>query len=67
MVNEAFYSASIFGGQAAHGDAQAANPRTVEAALATGKPTTNAAATVTATYEGLAADAKQKGIYADGR
>ena len=32
---------------------------------AAGKPTTNAAATATAQFEGLAADAKQKGIYAD--
>jgi hypothetical protein len=63
--NEAWFSSSIFGGQAAQGDAQAANPRKVEADLAAGKPTTNAAATATAQFEGLAADAKQKGVYAD--
>jgi len=63
--NEAFYSGSIYGGQAAQGDAQAANPRKVEADLAAGKPTTNAAATAAAQFEGLAADAKQKGVYAD--
>jgi hypothetical protein len=63
--NEAWFSGSIFGGQAAQGDAQAANPRKVEADLAAGKPTTNAAATATAQFEGLAADAKQKGVYAD--
>jgi hypothetical protein len=63
--NEAWFSGSIFGGQAAQGDAQAANPRKVEADLAAGKPTTNAAATATAQFESLAADAKQKGVYAD--
>ena len=63
--NEAANSGSIFGGQAAQGDAQAANPRKVEADLAAGKPTTNAAATATAQFESLAADAKQKGVYAD--
>jgi hypothetical protein len=63
--NEAWFSGSIFGGQAAQGDAQAANPRKVEADLAAGRPTTNAAATATAQFEGLAADAKQKGVYAD--
>jgi hypothetical protein len=63
--NESYFSGSIFGGQAATGDAQAANPRKVEADLATGKPTTNAAATATAQFESLAADAKQKGVYAD--
>jgi hypothetical protein len=63
--NEAWFSGSIFGGQAAQGDAQAANPRKVEADLAAGKPTTNAAATATAQFEALAADAKQKGIYAE--
>jgi len=63
--NEAANSGSIFGGQAAQGDAQAANPRKVEADLAAGKPTTNAAATASAQFETLAADAKQKGIYAD--
>jgi len=62
--NEAWFSGSIFGGQAAQGDAQAANPRKVEADLAAGR-TTNAAATATAQFKGLAADAKQKGVYAD--
>jgi hypothetical protein len=63
--NESWFSGSIFGGQAAQGDAQAANPRKVEADLATGRPTTNAAATASAQFESLAADAKQKGVYAD--
>ena len=62
---ESFYSSAVTGGQAAQGDAQAANPRKVEADLAAGKPTTNAAATATAQFEGLAADAKQKGVNAD--
>lgn len=63
--NEAFYSGSIFGGQAAQGDAQAALVAKVEEDLAAKRPVTNATAAATATYEGLQADAKQKGIYAD--
>jgi hypothetical protein len=63
--NEAFYSGSIFGGQAALGDAQTSIVAKVEADLAAKKPVTNATAAATATYEGLAAEANQKGIYAD--
>jgi hypothetical protein len=63
--NEAYFSGSIFGGQAALGDAQSAIVAKVEDDLAAKRPVTNATAAATATYQGLAADAKQKGIYAD--
>jgi hypothetical protein len=63
--NEAFYSGGIFGGQAAQGEGQIVDPKKTEANLKAGKPVTGAAATVAAQYEGLAADAKQKGVYAD--
>jgi hypothetical protein len=63
--NEAWFSNSIYGGQAAQGSAQIVDPKKTEADMKASKPVTGAAATTAMQVEGLAADAVQKGVTAD--
>jgi len=63
--NEAFNAAAIFGGQGEQGAAQMIDPKRVEADAAAGREVSAAKRTITAQWEGLAADAIQKQAVAE--
>ena len=64
-VNHSWFSAQIFGGQAAQGVAQIADPIKTRQDIQAGLPVTGAASLVAVQYESGAADARQKTITAD--
>jgi hypothetical protein len=64
-ANESWFSNSIYGGQGETGAAQLVDPRTVEKDAAAGREVSAAKRTITAQWEGLAADAIQKQAVAE--